>query len=85
MARSTLHEAILRLLYEAGGSLTAQQIADQINGRGLYKRAGGWPISARDVRTRVRQYGLFFTISEAEGQQTISISAVGERWLRLGQ
>ena len=57
-----LHEAIIIVLRERGRAMTAQEIADEINRRGLYKRKNGTPLPADQVRRRVtkREYAHLF-------------------------
>ncbi|WKZ59220.1 MAG: N-6 DNA methylase [Cyclobacteriaceae bacterium] len=56
----TLHEAIELVLIEFGSPMTAQEIVEIINERGLYKKAAGENVSAGQISARVNNYpGLF--------------------------
>jgi hypothetical protein len=56
----TLHSAIEEVLKSAGRALTAREVADEVNRRGLYVRGDGTPLPPGQVSARVRKYpGLF--------------------------
>ena len=55
-----LHEAIIIVLRARGHSMTAQEIADEVNRRGLYTRGDGNPVPSKQIHARVNNYpGLF--------------------------
>ncbi|MCZ8021519.1 MAG: N-6 DNA methylase [Cyclobacteriaceae bacterium] len=59
----TLHEAIELVLIEFGGAMTAQEIVEVINEKGLYKKATGESITANQILARVNNYpNLFYKI-----------------------
>jgi hypothetical protein len=57
----TLHEALVRLLREAGGEgRTPRELADLVNDRGLYQRRDGSPVQANQVQARINNYDRLF-------------------------
>ncbi len=56
----TLHEAIELVLIEFGSHMTAQEIVEVINERGLYKKATGEGVSAGQISARVNNYPALF-------------------------
>lgn len=58
----TLHEAIEEVLKESGASLSANEIADQINSKGLYHRKDGTIIKPVQIFARVSNYNYLFEI-----------------------
>lgn len=58
----TLHEAITEILQGEGQPMTTQEIADQLNERGLYQRIDGTEITRNQVSARVsnRNYRHLF-------------------------
>lgn len=55
-----LHEAMQDVLRQAGISLTARQIADEIERRGLYFRGDGQPPPPKQVSARFNNYRHLF-------------------------
>lgn len=56
----TLHEALARVLEEAGNeAMTARELADAVNRRGLYRKRDGSPVEVNQVHARVNNYDLF--------------------------
>lgn len=66
----TLHEAIERLLRQTGGSMTTQQIADELNKNGWYQKKDGSLIEAFQIHGRTRNYSHIF---ERDGS-TVSLN-----------
>src|SRR3954471_16729293 len=61
----TLHEALARVLADAGNEgMTARELADTVNRRGLYRKRDGSPVEVNQVHARVNNYGDLF---EKEG------------------
>jgi hypothetical protein len=56
----TLHEAIRRLLFEAGGSLTTKEIAILLNKNGWYKKKDNSVITSFQIHGRVKNYPKIF-------------------------
>lgn len=56
----TLHEAIELILIEFGGPMTAEDIAEILNERSLYKKDNGEDISTNQVLARVNNYPNLF-------------------------
>lgn len=50
----TLHEAIKIILEESGRELTTQEIADELNRRGLYQKKDGTAITAFQIHGRTK-------------------------------
>ena len=59
-AELTLHEAMALVLREKGSSMSAREIADEINRRGLYRKADGSPLDVGQVHARVHRYAHMF-------------------------
>lgn len=57
----TLHEALVRVLEDTGNEgMTARELADGVNRRGLYRKRDGSPVEVNQVHARVNSYdGLF--------------------------
>lgn len=47
-----LHEAMERVLEEVGGEMRIQELAREINDRGLYTKADGSPVDANQIHAR---------------------------------
>jgi hypothetical protein len=62
-----LHEAIETVLRDAGGPMHADDIAAEINRRGLYKRGDDRPLHGAQVRARVAkpEYRDAFDVRDA--------------------
>lgn len=61
-----LHNAMEKLLLEAGRPLKASEIAEQINLRRLYRKRDGSPLQPNQVSARARKYpGLFIRVPGA--------------------
>ena len=59
--RMTLHDALARVLRESGNEgLTARELADAVNRRGLYQKRDGSPVEVNQVQARVNNYGSIF-------------------------
>ncbi len=56
----TLHEAIEKLLRQTGRPMTTQQIADDLNKNGWYKKKDGSAIQAFQIHGRTRNYANIF-------------------------
>lgn len=56
----TLHEAMITVLQERGTPLSAPELADEIERRGLYHRRDGRPAGGGQVHNRVNQYPNLF-------------------------
>jgi HB1, ASXL, restriction endonuclease HTH domain len=61
----TLHDALARVLREHGNEwMTARELTDEVNARGLYARRDGSPVEANEVHARTKSYAELF---EKEG------------------
>ena len=58
----TLHEAIEKLLRQAGRSMTTQQIADELNKNKWYQKKDGSIIQAFQIHGRTRNYADIFDL-----------------------
>jgi HB1, ASXL, restriction endonuclease HTH domain len=56
----TLHEAIEEILKDNGQPMTTQEIADELNEKGLYQRGDGNPITRKQVSARISKYQHLF-------------------------
>jgi len=56
----TLHEAIEKLLRQNGRPMTTQQIADELNKNGWYKKKDGSKITAYQIHGRTKNYPNIF-------------------------
>ncbi len=56
----TLHEAIVKILQEAGNPLSASDIANRINEAKLYTRKDGNPVPVNQIHARVKNYPAIF-------------------------
>ncbi len=56
----TLHEAIEKLLWQTGRSMTTQQIADELNKNGWYQKKDGSAIGPFQIHGRTRNYSNIF-------------------------
>src|SRR5262249_51664880 len=57
----TLHEAIARVLEDAGNEwMTARELADAVNRRGLYRKRDGSPVEVNQVHARMNNYSDLF-------------------------
>jgi hypoxanthine-DNA glycosylase len=68
----TLHEAIEKLLRQTGRPMTTQQIADELNKNGYYKKKDGSAIQAFQIHGRTRNYANIF---ERDGS---TVSLIGQ-------
>jgi len=58
---TTLHEAIAQVLREEGNEwMTARQLTDAVNERGLYRKRDGNGVDVNQVHARTRNYGDMF-------------------------
>jgi repressor of nif and glnA expression len=58
-----LHEAIRQILEENNKPMTTQEIANEINDKGLYEREDGKEITAEQIMLRVKQHSNFFNVT----------------------
>ena len=66
-ARMTLHEALAHVLRDHNNEpMTARELADEVNQRGLYYKRDGNPVEANQVHARTNNYRAVF---EKEGSQ----------------
>jgi HB1/ASXL restriction endonuclease-like protein with HTH domain len=57
----TLHEALVLILQENGNQpMTVRQLADAVNGRGLYRKRDGSPVEVNLVHARTSNYEALF-------------------------
>jgi HB1, ASXL, restriction endonuclease HTH domain len=57
----TLHEALARVLEDAGNEgMSARELADAVNRRGLYRKRNGSPVEVNQVHARINNYGNLF-------------------------
>jgi hypothetical protein len=57
----TLHEALRVVLDDAGNRwMTVRELADEVNGRALYRKRDGSPVEANQVHARTRNYEAMF-------------------------
>ncbi|MBN1184000.1 MAG: N-6 DNA methylase [Bacteroidales bacterium] len=68
----TLHEAIEKVLKEAGKPLSAREIADKINEKKLYFRGDREPVPSSQIHARVKNYPAWFMKT---GNGLISLSS----------
>ena len=68
----TLHEAIEKLLHQIRQSMTTQQIADELNKNGWYKKGDGSIITAYQIHGRTRKYQNLFS------RNGIIVSLIGQ-------
>jgi hypothetical protein len=60
-AQLTLHEALARVLEDAGNEgMTARELADAVNRRGLYRKRDGSTVEVNQVHARINNYGDMF-------------------------
>lgn len=71
----TLHEAIVRVMEAKGGSMTTQEIADELNRNGWYSKRDGSTISAFQIHGRTRNYSHLF---QREGSNVSLRSKTGQ-------
>jgi hypothetical protein len=57
----TLHEALARVLRENDNVwMSVRELADAVNGRGLYRKRDGSPVEVNQVHARANNYGAMF-------------------------
>jgi hypothetical protein len=57
----TLHEALARVLEDAGNEwMTARELADEVNRRGLYRKRDGSTVEVNQVHARTNNYRDLF-------------------------
>jgi type I restriction-modification system DNA methylase subunit/signal transduction histidine kinase len=61
-----LHEAITKVLNDAGQPLSARDIADVVNSKGLYQKGDGSPVLASQIIGRTKKYLSLFAISNGK-------------------
>jgi hypothetical protein len=77
----TLHEALVQVLREGGNEgKTARELADAVNGQGLYRKRDGSPVEPNQIQARVNNYGTLFRksgslISLHEDSPTVTAAA----------
>jgi hypothetical protein len=72
-----LHEAIDRVLREAGRAMSSRELADEINRRGLYVRpSDGRPLEAKQVAARVRRQ-TYRRRYDIDAEHRISLASLG--------
>ncbi len=63
----TLHEALARVLEDGGNEgMTARELADAVNRRGLYRKRNGSPVEVNQVHARINNYGDLFEKNESK-------------------
>lgn len=91
----TLHEAIVRVLQEAGHAMTVEEIADRLNQTGWYVKRDGSRITPYQIHGRCRQYSHLFgripppygstvyvrTAETAEGRKNEACLVGSRNWL----
>nr|WP_315218410.1 HTH domain-containing protein [uncultured Flavobacterium sp.] len=68
----TLHEAIEKVLNQSGQSMTTQQIADELNKNGWYKKGDGSIITAFQIHGRTKNHPNLFS------RNGINVSLIGQ-------
>jgi hypothetical protein len=57
----TLHDALARVLEDIGNEwMTARELADEVNRRGLYRKRDGSPVEVNQVHARTNNYEDLF-------------------------
>lgn len=57
----TLHEALARVLEDTGNEwMTARELSDEVNRRGLYRKRDGSPLEVNQVHARTNNYAALF-------------------------
>lgn len=56
----TLHEAMELVLRDAKAPMTARQLADAVNERGLYRKRDGTPVEINQIHARTSNYESIF-------------------------
>ena len=74
MTRLKLHEAIEKVIKDAGRPLSFTEIAKQINTQNLYSRGDGAPVPASQISARVKNYPSWFTVNRDESPATVSLA-----------
>lgn len=70
----TLHEAIEKVLREAGRPLTFTEIAKAVNKDGLYSRKDRKPVPASQISARVKNYPSLFDVNRKKSPAFVSLS-----------
>lgn len=68
-----LHEAICRVISEAGRALTFTEIASKINANHLYSRKDGKAVPASQISARVKNYMHLFDIDDSTSPKRVSL------------
>lgn len=68
-----LHEAIIKVISEAGRALSFTEIAAAINESHLYSRKDGKAVPASQISARVKNYIHLFVIDDSTTPKTISL------------
>src|SRR5215510_5278715 len=59
--RMTLHEALVRVLEDNGNEwMSARELADEVNRRGLYRKRDGTAVEVNQVHARAKNYDALF-------------------------
>lgn len=74
LPRLKLHEAIGKVIEEAGRPLSFTEIAKRINAGRLYSRRDGAPVPASQISARVRNYTSWFTVNQDASPATVSLT-----------
>lgn len=74
MTRLKLHEAIEKVIKDAGRPLSFTEIAKQINTQNLYSRGDGAPVPASQISARVKNYPSWFIVNRDDSPATVSLA-----------
>lgn len=70
--KMTLHEAIAKVIRDAGRPLTFTEIAKAINQNRLYTREDGKEVPASQISARVKNYGTIFEVTTINDLKHVS-------------
>src|SRR5688500_5588601 len=60
-AAMTLHDALAHVLRESDNEgMTARELTDAVNARGLYRKRDGSPVEVNQVQARINNYNAVF-------------------------
>ncbi|KRT15881.1 hypothetical protein ASU31_12935 [Pedobacter ginsenosidimutans] len=68
-----LHEAIEKLIQQAGQPMDAGKISEALNANKWYRKADGTVISAAQINARVKNYPLMFTVNRSVKPMLIDV------------
>ena len=74
ISKLKLHEAIEKVISEAGRPLTFTEIAKQINAKNLYSRGDGGPVPSSQISARVKNYPSWFIVNRDSSPATVSLA-----------